>query len=150
MPLLGFLPPSDPRIVSTMAAIEQDLLSDGFVRRYHTHQVDDGLPPGEGVFLACSFWWVDNLALQGRMDEAHAMYERLVGLANDVGLLSEEYDPQSKRFTGNFPQAFSHVALVHTGLNLKRHEEAIARATGHPGGRKNDAQRKTAGDGGAT
>jgi GH15 family glucan-1,4-alpha-glucosidase len=132
IPLLGFLPPSDPRIASTMDAIERDLTFDGFVRRYHTHKVDDGLPPGEGTFLACSFWMVDNLALQGRLDEAHAMYERLVGLANDVGLLSEEFDPQTKRFTGNFPQAFSHVALVHTGLNLMRHEESMARETGHP------------------
>ncbi|HTH73298.1 MAG TPA: glycoside hydrolase family 15 protein [Trinickia sp.] len=133
MPLVGFLPPTDPRVASTMAAIERDLTFDGFVRRYRTHKVDDGLPPGEGTFLACSFWMVDNLALQGRMDEAHAMYERLAALVNDVGLLSEEYDPQTKRFTGNFPQAFSHVALVHTGLNLMRHEESIARATGHPG-----------------
>ncbi len=132
IPLVGFLPPDDPRIVATMAAIERDLTFDGLVRRYRTDKVDDGLPPGEGLFLACSFWMVDNLALQGRMDEAHAMYERLVGLANDVGLLSEEYDPQTQRFTGNFPQAFSHVALVHTGLNLMRHEESIARATGHP------------------
>jgi GH15 family glucan-1,4-alpha-glucosidase len=132
LPLLGFLPPSDPRIASTMAAIERDLTFDGFVRRYHTHKVDDGLPPGEGTFLACSFWMVDNLALQGRMDEAHAMYERLVGLSNDLGLLSEEFDPQTKRFTGNFPQAFSHVALVHTGLNLMRHEESMAKETGHP------------------
>jgi len=132
IPLVGFLPPDDPRIVATMAAIERDLTFDGLVRRYRTHKVDDGLPPGEGLFLACSFWMVDNLALQGRMDEAHAMYERLVGLVNDVGLLSEEYDPQTQRFTGNFPQAFSHVALVHTGLNLMRHEESIARATGHP------------------
>jgi GH15 family glucan-1,4-alpha-glucosidase len=132
IPLLGFLPPTDPRIASTMEAIERDLMFDGFVRRYHTHKVDDGLPPGEGTFLACSFWMVDNLALQGRMDEAHAMYERLVGLANDVGLLSEEFDPQTQRFTGNFPQAFSHVALVHTGLNLMRHEESMARETGHP------------------
>ncbi|WP_206953220.1 glycoside hydrolase family 15 protein [Trinickia acidisoli] len=132
LPLVGFLPPTDPRIASTTAAIERDLTFEGFVRRYHTHKVDDGLPPGEGTFLACSFWMVDNLALQGRMDEAHAMYERLVGLVNDVGLLSEEYDPQSKRFTGNFPQAFSHVALVHTGLNLMRHEQSIAGATGHP------------------
>ncbi len=139
MPLLGFLPPDDPRVTSTMEAIERDLTFDGFVRRYHTHKVDDGLPPGEGVFLACSFWMVDNLALQGRMDEAHAMYERLVSLVNDVGLLSEEYDPQTKRFTGNFPQAFSHVALVHTGLNLMRHEQSIARATGHPAGKGNDA-----------
>ncbi|MGN6084444.1 glycoside hydrolase family 15 protein [Trinickia sp.] len=139
MPLVGFLPPDDPRIESTVAAIERDLTFEGFIRRYRTHKVDDGLPPGEGTFLACTFWMVDNLALQGRMDEAHALYERLVGLTNDVGLLSEEYDPQTRRFTGNFPQAFSHVALVHTGLNLMRHEESIARATGHPSAQGNDA-----------
>lgn len=133
IPLLGFLPPNDPRIASTMAAIEHDLMFEGFVLRYRTHMVDDGLPPGEGTFLACSFWMVDNLALQGRMDEAHAMYDRLVGLVNDVGLLAEEFDPQTKRFTGNFPQAFSHVALVNTGLNLMRHEEEMAGETGHPG-----------------
>jgi GH15 family glucan-1,4-alpha-glucosidase len=138
IPLVGFLPPHDPRIASTMAAIEKDLMFDGFVSRYRTHQVDDGLPPGEGTFLACSFWMVDNLALQGRMQEAHAMYERLAGLANDVGLLSEEYDPDTGRFTGNFPQAFSHVALVHTGLNLMRHEQSIAQATGHPPGTGGD------------
>ena len=138
LPLLGFLPPSDPRIASTMEAIERDLTFDGFVRRYRTHKVDDGLPPGEGTFLACSFWMVDNLALQGRMDEARARYERLVGLANDLGLLSEEFDPQTKRFTGNFPQAFSHVALVHTGLNLMRHEESMLRETGHPSRRHNE------------
>ncbi|PMS18805.1 glucoamylase [Trinickia dabaoshanensis] len=138
LPLVGFLPPDDPRIASTMAAIENDLMHDGFVSRYRTHKVDDGLPPGEGTFLACSFWMVDNLALQGRMDEAHAMYERLARLVNDVGLLSEEYDPQTQRFTGNFPQAFSHVALVHTGLNLMRHEESMAHATGHPAGAGRD------------
>ena len=134
IPLVGFLPPDDPRVRSTVAAIEHDLTFEGFIRRYRTHKVDDGLPPGEGTFLACTFWMVDNLALQGRMDEAHALYERLVSLTNDVGLLSEEYDPQTRRFTGNFPQAFSHVALVHTGLNLMRHEESIAHATGHPPG----------------
>lgn len=138
IPLVGFLPPDDPRIASTMAAIEKDLVFDGFVSRYRTHKVDDGLPPGEGTFLACSFWMVDNLALQGRMQEAHEMYQRLVNLVNDVGLLSEEYDAQSGRFTGNFPQAFSHVALVHTGLNLMRHEESMARATGHPRGAESD------------
>ncbi|HEV3105905.1 MAG TPA: glycoside hydrolase family 15 protein [Trinickia sp.] len=132
LPLVGFLRPEDPRVVSTLAAIEADLLQDGFVRRYHTTDVNDGLPPGEGTFLACSFWLVDNLALQGRHDEAHAMYERLIGLANDVGLLSEEYLVPSKRFAGNFPQAFSHVALVHTGLNLMRHEQEMTRETGHP------------------
>jgi GH15 family glucan-1,4-alpha-glucosidase len=132
MPLLGFLPPSDPRVASTVQAIERHLMRDGLVLRYHTSEVDDGLPPGEGTFLACSFWLVDNLALQGRLEEAHAMYERLIGLANDVGLLSEEYDPRAKRFTGNFPQGFSHVSLVNTGLNLMRHEQAMTHATGHP------------------
>ena len=143
---MGFLPPTDPRVTATTAAIERDLTFDGFIRRYRTHKVDDGMPPGEGVFLACSFWLVDNLALQGRMDEAHATYERLLHLVNDVGLLSEEYDPQTKRFTGNFPQAFSHVALVHTGLNLMRHEESIARATGHPTGDGTGKRRDTGSD----
>jgi GH15 family glucan-1,4-alpha-glucosidase len=130
--LVGFLPASDPRIAGTVAAIERELLCEGFVMRYHTTRFDDGLPPGEGTFLACSFWLVDNLALQGRMDDARRMYERLLSLANDVGLLSEEYDPIACRLVGNFPQAFSHVALVHTGLNLMRHEQKMAEETGHP------------------
>ena len=132
LPLLGFLPPHDPRIAGTVAGVEKYLLRDGFVMRYRTTEFDDGLPPGEGTFLACSFWMVDNLALQGRMPEAIEMYERLVSLANDVGLLSEEYDTVAKRLVGNFPQGFSHVALVHTGLNLMKHEQEIARATGQP------------------
>ncbi|MDE1182815.1 glycoside hydrolase family 15 protein [Paraburkholderia sp.] len=132
LPMMGFLPPTDPRIVSTVAAVERDLMHDGFVLRYRTSEFDDGLPPGEGTFLACSFWMVDNLALQGRVDEAHAMFERLLALANDVGLLAEEYDPAAKRLVGNFPQAFSHVALVHTGLNLMKHEQEMAKATGQP------------------
>ncbi|SAL43296.1 glycoside hydrolase family 15 protein [Caballeronia humi] len=132
IPLLGFLPPNDSRVTGTVHAIETDLTHDGLVKRYHTTETDDGLPPGEGTFLACSFWLVDNLALQGRLDEAVEMFERLVGLANDVGLLSEEYDTVAKRLVGNFPQAFSHVALVHTGMNLMRHEQDIARATGQP------------------
>ncbi|MFM0593052.1 MULTISPECIES: glycoside hydrolase family 15 protein [Paraburkholderia] len=132
MPLVGFLPPDDPRVKGTVAAIEKNLMHDGFVMRYRTTEFDDGLPPGEGTFLACSFWMVDNLALQGRLDEAIAMYERLLALANDVGLLAEEYDPATKRLVGNFPQAFSHVALVHTGLNLMKHEQQMAQATGQP------------------
>ncbi|MFC5430410.1 glycoside hydrolase family 15 protein [Paraburkholderia denitrificans] len=132
MPLVGFLPASDSRIAGTVAAIERDLMWEGFVMRYRTTEFDDGLPPGEGTFLACSFWMVDNLALQGRMDDARRMYERLLSLANDVGLLSEEYDPLSGRLVGNFPQAFSHVALVHTGLNLMRHEQEMAKEIGHP------------------
>ncbi len=132
MPLVGFLPPHDPRMKGTVDAVERDLMHDGFVMRYRTTEFDDGLPPGEGTFLACSFWMVDNLALQGRLDEAIAMYERLLGLCNDVGLLAEEYDPSAKRLVGNFPQAFSHVSLVNTGLNLMKHEQAMARATGQP------------------
>nr|WP_241024419.1 glycoside hydrolase family 15 protein [Burkholderia sp. Ac-20365] len=132
MPLLGFLPPSDPRIAGTVNAIEKDLMHDGFVMRYRTTEFDDGLPPGEGTFLACSFWMVDNLALQGRIDDAREMYERLLSLANDVGLLAEEYDPVGGRLVGNFPQGFSHVALVHTGLNLMKHEQEMAHATGQP------------------
>jgi len=132
LPLVGFLPATDPRVGGTVAAIERDLLCEGFVMRYRTTQVNDGLPPGEGTFLACSFWLVDNLVLQGRVDDARQMYERLLGLANDVGLLSEEYDPIERRLVGNFPQAFSHVALVHTGLNLMRHEQEMAEETGHP------------------
>jgi GH15 family glucan-1,4-alpha-glucosidase len=132
MPLVGFLRPQDPRIKGTVEAIERDLMHGGFVMRYRTTEYDDGLPPGEGTFLACSFWMVDNLALQGRVQEAVEMYERLLALCNDVGLLSEEYDPVEKRLVGNFPQAFSHVALVHTGLNLMKHEQEMAQATGHP------------------
>jgi GH15 family glucan-1,4-alpha-glucosidase len=132
MPLVGFLKPQDPRIKGTVEAIERNLMHGGFVLRYRTNEYDDGLPPGEGTFLACSFWMVDNLALQGRVQEAIEMYERLLALCNDVGLLSEEYDPVEKRLVGNFPQAFSHVALVHTGLNLMKHEQEMAQATGHP------------------
>jgi GH15 family glucan-1,4-alpha-glucosidase len=90
------------------------------VIRYPTHPHVDGLPPGEGVFLPCTFWLVDNLVLLGRRDDARAVFERLLGLANDVGLLSEEYDPEAKRLVGNFPQAFSHVALVNSAHNLTR------------------------------
>jgi GH15 family glucan-1,4-alpha-glucosidase len=122
LPLVGFLPPDDPRVVGTVARVEKDLLRDGFVQRYVTGPSVDGLPPGEGVFLACSFWLVDNYVLQGRLDEAFELFERLTGLANDVGLLSEEYDPIARRQVGNFPQAFSHVSLVNSALNLTRAE----------------------------
>lgn len=134
IPLLGFLPPNDPKVTGTVHAIETTLTHDGLVKRYHTTEVADGLPPGEGTFLACSFWLVDNLALQGRIDEAHAMFECLIGLANDVGLLAEGYDIVAKRMVGNFPQAFTHVALVHTGMNLIRHGEEMAKATNQPSG----------------
>jgi GH15 family glucan-1,4-alpha-glucosidase len=120
MPLVGFLPATDERMQGTVAAIQRELTTDGFVRRYSTDAAVDGLPPGEGVFLPCTFWLADNLALMGRVDEARALFERLIGLANDVGLLAEEYDPESGRQLGNFPQAFTHVALVNSGCNLSR------------------------------
>jgi len=118
LPLVGFLPATDPRILGTVRAIEQSLIRDGFVARYSTHSAIDGLPPGEGAFLACSFWLADNYALQGRYPEAIALFDHLSGLANDVGLLSEEYDPVARRLVGNFPQAFTHVSLINTALNL--------------------------------
>jgi GH15 family glucan-1,4-alpha-glucosidase len=116
--IVGFLPADDPRVKGTVEAIEGDLLRDGFVIRYDTGEAKDGLPPGEGAFLACSFWLVGNYVLLGRMDEARALFDRLAGLANDVGLLSEEYDPVSKRLVGNFPQAFSHIALINAAYML--------------------------------
>jgi GH15 family glucan-1,4-alpha-glucosidase len=118
MPLLGFLPATDPRMVSTVEAIQRELTVDGLVLRYRSLEAADGLPPGEGVFLACSFWLAEVLALQGRRDEARELFERLLDLRNDVGLLSEEYDPVSGRQLGNFPQAFSHLSLVNTALLL--------------------------------
>jgi GH15 family glucan-1,4-alpha-glucosidase len=120
LPCVGFLPVSDPRIARTIAAVEDRLLVGGFVMRYSTHEVEDALPPGEGAFLACSFWLVDAYLLQDRFDEAEALFQRLVGLCNDVGLLSEEYDPRAKRLVGNFPQAFSHLALINSAYNLTR------------------------------
>ena len=122
LPLVGFLPASDPRIRATIEAVEADLLQDGLVLRYRTHQEGvDGLPPGEGVFLPCSFWLVDCYVLIGRRADAQALFNRLVDLANDVGLLSEEYDPAAKRLLGNFPQAFTHLALVNSAFNLLPH-----------------------------
>jgi len=129
MPLVGFLPASDPRIRGTVERIETRLLVDGLVLRYDTHLTDDGLPPGEGAFLACTFWLADAYVMLGRHAEAVALFERLIALRNDVGLLSEEYDPASQRFLGNFPQAFSHVALVTTALNL---DSAPEKVTPHP------------------
>ena len=120
VPCVGFLPVSDPRIAATIAAIERRLLRDGLVIRYCTEDVTDALPPGEGAFLACSFWLVDVYILQERFEEAENLFRRLVGLCNEVGLLSEEYDPSSRRLIGNFPQAFSHMALVNSAYNLTR------------------------------
>ena len=120
LPVVGFLPATDPRIRSTVEQIERRLLVDGFVLRYDSATTDDGLPPGEGAFLACSFWLADNYMMLGRHADARAMFERLLALRNDVGLLAEEYDPRLGRQCGNFPQAFSHVALVDTAFNLGR------------------------------
>lgn len=120
IPVVGFLRANDPRVLSTVAHIEQRLLDDGFVERYRSESRVDGLEGREGAFLACSFWLADNYVLQGRHEEARQLFERLLPLRNDVGLLSEEYDPEARRFLGNFPQAFSHVALVNTAFNLTR------------------------------
>jgi GH15 family glucan-1,4-alpha-glucosidase len=122
IPLVGFLPPSDPRARSTVEAIQCHLMTDGFVSRYETIAAVDGLPPGEGAFLACTFWLADNLVLLGRQAEARRVFERLLGLRNDVGLLSEEYDGAARRLVGNFPQAFAHVGLVNTAHNLSQAE----------------------------
>ena len=116
--ITGFLPSNDPRVIGTVEAIRRELMVDGLVMRYRANEGLDGLPPGEGVFLACSFWLADNLVLQGRREEAREIFERLLSLRNDVGLLSEEYEPVTKRFLGNFPQAFSHIALINTAMNL--------------------------------
>ncbi len=116
--LVGFLPPEDKRVRGTVEAIEQHLVVDGFVRRYDTQTAEDGLPAGEGAFLACSCWLVDNLVLLGRLGDARQLFERLLAVRNDLGLLSEEYDPTAKRLVGNFPQAFSHVALINSAYNL--------------------------------
>lgn len=118
IPQIGFLPATDERMVGTVEAAERELLQDGFVLRYRTDKSDDGLPPGEGVFLACSFWLANNYSRQGRSREARALFERLASLANDVGLFSEEYDPTGHRLLGNFPQAFTHMAFVRTASVL--------------------------------
>jgi GH15 family glucan-1,4-alpha-glucosidase len=120
LPLVGFLPATDPRMIGTIDYIQKLLVRDGLVDRYLTHPDVDGLPPGEGSFLLCTFWLADNLSLQGRQHEARAIFERLLNIRNDVGLLSEQYDPVGRRLLGNFPQAFSHVGLINTARNLTR------------------------------
>jgi GH15 family glucan-1,4-alpha-glucosidase len=118
---IGFLPASDPRVAGTVEAIRRELMPDGFVLRYLQHDDGvDGLAPGEGAFLPCSFWLADNLAMTGRRDEARELFERLLAVRNDVGLLAEEYDPRARRLLGNFPQALSHIALINTAENLAR------------------------------
>ena len=121
IPLLGFLPPEDPRVIGTVEAIQRDLTRDGFVERYRPQQAVDGLPGGEGVFLPCSFWLVDALLMLERDDEARALFEKLLALSSDLGLLSEEYNPEEQRLLGNFPQAFTHVGLVNSAYNLSKH-----------------------------
>jgi GH15 family glucan-1,4-alpha-glucosidase len=131
LPQVGFLPPTDPRIRGTLAAVQRELSSDGFLFRYHSQERIDGLPFGEGTFLPCSFWLVDALALDGRHDEATELFEHLLEVRNDVGLLAEEYDPRSRRLLGNFPQAFSHIALVNSAITLAR--AGMGRAVGTAG-----------------
>ena len=140
IPLVGFLPPEDPRVVGTVEAVQRELCRDGFVMRYPTGTGVDGLQGGEGAFLACSFWLADALALIGRRDEAITLFERLCGLANDLGLLAEEYDPVAGHLLGNFPQAFSHVGLVNTALNLSRPAEpAVTRKEHRSPGRRHSS-----------
>jgi GH15 family glucan-1,4-alpha-glucosidase len=131
MVLVGFLPASDPRIVGTVAAVERELGRDGFVDRYRTESSVDGLPHGEGAFLLCTFWLADNLALMGRTTDARRVFERLLSVRNDVGLLAEEYDPATRRQLGNFPQAFSHLGLINTARTLTQPDKpAVVRQQG--------------------
>jgi GH15 family glucan-1,4-alpha-glucosidase len=126
MPLTGFLPVSDERVAGTIEAIQRELVHDGFVLRYRTEENNvDGLPAGEGVFLPCSFWLADCLHMMGREAEARELFERLLALRNDLGLLAEEYDPRAKRQLGNFPQAFTHVALINTAQRLSGRGQMI-------------------------
>ncbi|MBU4611832.1 glycoside hydrolase family 15 protein [Achromobacter sp. GG226] len=119
MPLVGFVKPDDPRMLSTVKAIESGLKSDGLILRYDSEDCTDGLPPGEGAFLACSFWLADNYILQGQRDKAQSLFEHLLSMRNDVGLLAEEYDPRTRQQLGNFPQAFSHFALIDTAFHFE-------------------------------
>ena len=130
MPLTGFLPPEDPRIRRTVEAVEKHLLKDGFVARYLTDG-DDGLKGSEGAFIACSFWLCDCLTLIGRRDDARGMFERLCKIATDLGFLSEEYDVKNQRLIGNFPQAFSHIALINTAFNLREVQSPAEQRSGH-------------------
>jgi GH15 family glucan-1,4-alpha-glucosidase len=145
IPQVGFLPPEDPRVIGTIAAIERDLMVDGLVLRYSTATKVDALPAGEGAFLPCSFWLADSYLLTGRREEAEAMFERLLALSNDVGLFAEEYDPHAKRMLGNFPQALTHMALVNTArlLSMPEHE---ARGASTRGERPSAAPQSTAAD----
>jgi GH15 family glucan-1,4-alpha-glucosidase len=147
IPAVGFLSPDDPRVTLTVEAIERELVEDGFVRRYDTGATNDGLPPGEGMFLACSFWLADAYHLIGRDADAKAMFERLLSLCNGVGLLSEEYDVRSRRLVGNFPQAFSHIALVNTAHNLTRRDQPSEKRGGEKALPSEGKQRTTHSEG---
>jgi GH15 family glucan-1,4-alpha-glucosidase len=132
IPLVGFLPPNDPRVISTITAIERELVQDGLVLRYRNIAEIDKIPYGEGAFLPCSFWLADCMNITGRPDEAREFFEHLLSLRNDLGLLSEEYDTSASRLIGNFPQAFSHVAIINTACNLgKEHGPASERGRSH-------------------
>ena len=122
IPLVGFLPVSDPRMHGTIEAVQRELMFDDFVMRYPTDPQVDGLPPGEAAFLVCTYWLADCLLLLGREEEGQRIFERLLDLRNDVGLLAEEYDPLARCFVGNFPQAFSHVGLINTACRLARRD----------------------------
>jgi GH15 family glucan-1,4-alpha-glucosidase len=128
IPQVGFLPPEDPRVVGTVETVQRELAADGFVRRYQTEHTDDGLNDDEGSFLICSFWLADALAMIGRVGEARDLYQKLVALRNDVGLLAEEYDPAAGRMLGNFPQAFSHLGLVNTAWHLSTAESPVRKS----------------------
>jgi GH15 family glucan-1,4-alpha-glucosidase len=142
IPQVGFLPPEDPRVKGTVAAIERELIEGGLVLRYRTEQTVDGLPPGEGAFLACSFWLADVYAMLGRLDDALRLFEHLLSFRNDLGLLAEEYEPRAKRQLGNFPQGFSHIALVNTANNLiSRRGPAEQRAERADGGPSTEVRR---------
>jgi GH15 family glucan-1,4-alpha-glucosidase len=149
IPQVGFLPPEDPRVLGTIAAIERHLLVDGLLLRYSTATNVDALPAGEGTFLPCSFWLADSYALTGRREEAEALFERLLALSNDVGLYAEEYDTRAKRMLGNFPQALTHMALVNTArlLSMSEHE---ARGASERGDRPSAAAHSPAAPPGTT
>jgi GH15 family glucan-1,4-alpha-glucosidase len=133
VPIVGFLPPDDARVRQTVKLIEKRLMPGGFALRYDTGRSADGLPKGEGAFLPCSFWYVDNLVMQEREREARAMFEKLLTVCNDVGLLSEEYDPEAKILLGNFPQGLSHLSLVNSAHNLAQAVGPAHARAGHGG-----------------
>ncbi len=130
IPLVGFLPANDPRMIGTVEAIARDLKKNGFIARYISDPDVDGLPPGEGAFLPCTFWLADNYALQGRDEDARRIFEQLLEIRNDLGLLAEEYDTVNRRLVGNFPQAFSHVSLVNAAYNLENRKKGPAKDRG--------------------